>query len=62
MHDVIWDANFIVYPNARDDLANLPDPHLAFEEFSPRVAWSLAQETGVPDWIMSERAWCSVLQ
>lgn len=50
---VIWDADFTVYVTAGDEPASLPDPHLAFDEFSPRVAWCLAQQTGVPDWLIT---------
>jgi hypothetical protein len=55
MDDVIWDADFTVYPNAGSDVANLPDPHLASEAFSDHVAWSLAQQTGAPGWSMTAR-------
>jgi len=51
--DVIWAADFWIYPAPDSAVEDLVDPGVAPELFSSSVAWSLGQETGLDGWFLT---------
>jgi hypothetical protein len=51
--DVLWNAQFYLYPEPSTGIAETPNPHLQPEEFTARVSWSISQEVGMPEWAIA---------